>query len=406
MIFFENEDEYALRKIWFDFNGKRYIGTGKLKWQLDDGFQIDIYRKIDKKGSIEILKSNRSVGIIPNYSLKMELAQYKFAIAPSVPITKMHLFSLLNEGKLTLHARNIIFFDRPINIDLTGFYNGEAVLVFQNSPDMPEIVEKIIVINGVNVGKSSEHRGIFYEYDSDQYFYGYMNGKNLFNLYWRFSSKNWSKYEAWQFPVAFTEAVSIIYGQTVGLIKRELQNKYHELIKRKKVTSLGIFSPIHQEYQFDNEKIKRITHFFLENSLEAKICKSIFHQMVTAFKQKDIYAWQLLISTILEAILSTLKNRNNPPNVKPKKANVQNDLPKFCNYYFKNDWKKDWSELCKNDIYGVFKKMRHSSAHPHWDYNKDKIEYNKILKNIIFLSHFYGYMILAMAGFKDIEPKF
>ncbi len=54
--------------------------------------------------------------------------------------------------------------------------------------------------------------------------------------------------------------------------------------------------------------------------------------------------------------------------------------------------------------------MRHRNAHPDFLLKKGGYlseEYReKSVDDMIYLSRFYGYMILAMAGFQDLEPQF
>jgi hypothetical protein len=55
-------------------------------------------------------------------------------------------------------------------------------------------------------------------------------------------------------------------------------------------------------------------------------------------------------------------------------------------------------------------RLRHRNAHPDWLTTPNgvlsKEELKESTKDLIFLSRFYGYMILALAGFKEVEPLF
>ncbi|MGB3495662.1 MAG: hypothetical protein WBA57_23235 [Elainellaceae cyanobacterium] len=54
--------------------------------------------------------------------------------------------------------------------------------------------------------------------------------------------------------------------------------------------------------------------------------------------------------------------------------------------------------------------LRDRNAHPDWLFNKggylSTAEKEQALDSMIFLSHFYGYMILSLAGVKDLKPTF
>lgn len=54
--------------------------------------------------------------------------------------------------------------------------------------------------------------------------------------------------------------------------------------------------------------------------------------------------------------------------------------------------------------------LRHRNAHPDWltapNGVLSKDELKQSTRDLVFMSRFYGYMILAMAGFKEMEPLF
>jgi hypothetical protein len=54
--------------------------------------------------------------------------------------------------------------------------------------------------------------------------------------------------------------------------------------------------------------------------------------------------------------------------------------------------------------------LRNRNAHPDWLFSQggslSEEEQAKSLDSMIFLSRFYGYMILALAGFRDLRPNF
>jgi hypothetical protein len=92
---------------------------------------------------------------------------------------------------------------------------------------------------------------------------------------------------------------------------------------------------------------------------------------------------------------------------RPKKDswNVGKSLTQFFENYLSDEWRPLHSEVMKAHTY-----LRDRNAHPDWLFSQggylSEEEMEKSLDAMIFLSRFYGYMILALAGFKELEPRF
>jgi hypothetical protein len=68
-----------------------------------------------------------------------------------------------------------------------------------------------------------------------------------------------------------------------------------------------------------------------------------------------------------------------------------------------------WRLACSRAV-TVFERLRHPTAHPDWRFDDHDpaldSERAQSLGEMTFLSRFYGYLILAMAGFQNLEPIF
>ncbi|MEA5510200.1 hypothetical protein VB715_10545 [Crocosphaera sp. UHCC 0190] len=87
---------------------------------------------------------------------------------------------------------------------------------------------------------------------------------------------------------------------------------------------------------------------------------------------------------------------------------IEGALKRFRDNYLSRDWKS----FCKQDgkIIKIYRDLRHRNAHPDWLFTQggylSKEQMEKSLDDMIFLSRFYGYMILAIAGVKELKPEF
>jgi hypothetical protein len=64
---------------------------------------------------------------------------------------------------------------------------------------------------------------------------------------------------------------------------------YAEMRRPKKITYLGALSPLSAPYLLDKNRLARMVEFFTKesDSLEAKVCRYIFYQMLEAARQKS-----------------------------------------------------------------------------------------------------------------------
>jgi hypothetical protein len=147
----------------------------------------------------------------------------------------------------------------------------------------------------------------------------------------------------------------------------------------------------------------RLLKFLIQKSQPAKFCKTAFYQIYEVSRQKHWQAKELLLATILEAFLRSIENRPFKPS--GKSLDLKQGLERFrCNFLTDK-----WKETCAKAI-ETQERLRHRNAHPDWlvgdggAFSKTSME--ESFTDMCFLSQFYGYMILAIAGLNDLEPDF
>jgi hypothetical protein len=207
--------------------------------------------------------------------------------------------------------------------------------------------------------------------------------------------------------IGYSRCAVYLVWRNDWLLQREVSRsskKCTEQRQKVKLDSLGPFSPF-GENRLNKQDFIDLTEFFARNCSNTEICRRIFWQMVEASRQQSWQASELLLSTILEAALRSIDERP----FKPKKDNSWNvgkGLENFFNQYLLSE---EWSDIRKQ-VMKAHTYLRDRNAHPDWLFSQggslSEAEQVQSLDNMILLSRFYGYMILALAGFNNLEPIF
>ena len=190
------------------------------------------------------------------------------------------------------------------------------------------------------------------------------------------------------------------------LLQREIYRKKHfcveEIRFEKEVQTLGYLSPF-DPITAGNDHFVKLTNYFTNEGEHAETCRNIFRQIVAASQQQTRPGKELMLSTILEAVLRNVDER---PFVEGDGTwDIGESLRNFQKKYFS----QTWEDAC-NKALRARKRLRHRNAHPDWLFSQggslSDEEMEKSLDDMIFLSRFYGYMIKALAGFRNLKPEF
>lgn len=410
--------EYVLEQIWFDYLGVRYQGHGTMTWMPDTGFQIKAF--LDKSvSSLSQPIGARAVGVVPREkisSIYMKPSGFYWAVAPNVILADHpDLF-------LGLFRRNFGFIPFSQKLERVIFakyrkknskYSGSALYEVSDIRELSDILQSDLRINDQNFESRKNSSGLSYTDEKGLAVMGRLIDNKYIDLRCELPSDNQYRTYSWRYLESSKDAFSILYGQAVSLLQREVyraSKKYIEVRKREEPVSLNFLSPFEKDLGLNKASFVKLTEFLAQINKEKcdtfppNICRNIFRQMVEARVQKNRQTRELLLSTILEAALRNIDNR--PFQAKKDKSwNVGNSLEQFFNNYLSDQWMPLRTEVMKAHTY-----LRDRNAHPDWLFKQggalSQEETEKALDNMIFLSRFFGYMILVLAGFKNLEPKF
>jgi hypothetical protein len=209
--------------------------------------------------------------------------------------------------------------------------------------------------------------------------------------------------DTWRWAKAFHDALSIELGCFLPLLEREalvFPSQHVERVKAGTIVELHPFQPFEDDL-VDKLRLLPLTDFFMKDTREARICRKLFDQMVRAKQQARWNDIELILSTALEGALRALDGVRSSD----RSWTVDGSLARFKQKYLSPSWRI----ACKRAL-TAFEHLRHSTAHPDWILDKTALsaetERSESFNDLRFLSRFYGYMILALAGVQSIQPVF
>jgi len=403
---FFREYEYVLDKVQFEYLEGKYNGRGILSWNPKKGFHLEAL--VDRIGPPIPSVSFGGLKLIHKSDQKticMKPRNFNgWVRAPNIIL--IDRWDLIKDNRLSINIDTLLF-SRPINYDSKDDYTGQSLYFgIGERPILPDTVKVKTSINDDLPGVRYSRDGISIYKPKCQHAHALRVQKNYLDFKWTLNPSYWTRSEAWIWPKAVADALSLLTGRSIQLVCRELnRGKYAhvEMSRSYKVTQLDFLSPMPESVFLDKARFEPLVEFFTKSSLEASVCRSILQQMFEASRQKSNQAAELLLATIFEAALRKLQHK--PYQGKRNKWIAEKSLKEFRQKYLSNDW----IQWC-NRVIETWKRLRDRNAHPDWLYSETNFisdEWTaKVLEDMIFLSKFYGYMILALSGESGIQPKF
>lgn len=421
-IEYNDPAKFVLEGVRFSHQGKIYKGQGFMEWNPATGFRIDAlmndtFAPVDAFKTLGQIIVNTKEDVFPIW---LNIRGRGRGIARAFPLAQHK--TLFPDNHLSLSKlQRVLFFSRlPKELYPTSqFWSGSALYLTADKFEFPDPLNTKTELNGRLI-YAINSTGLSVDEDDNWCLTGQQISDDKFELIWALNKKRWARNDAWRFGEAARRALSIISAQVVWIAKQELSRggqRIEELRKRADPQKLSYyFRPLLGEdggvvesWKFNKTAFLKLTDFFLRGSPNAETCWNIFCQMADASRQKTTQGQELLLATILEAALRTIYNlpfqerKSGLPN--PPPYNRKTLMEQFRADFLSNKWTKACDKALE-----LHTKLRHRNAHPDWLTSADGTLSKEQLKESyaasIFLSRFYGYMILGMAGFKDLEPRF
>lgn len=402
-----SEWEYPVEKVWFYYRGILYKGPGYIHWKPESGFHLvsQTWRKTTLSGSVPI-------GLISydTNSIRIKIGKDHWAFNSNVRIDDL---MLTMRGFLSINLHSLLFirvvdeaFPKPKSMSL--FDVGDSLM-------LPDVISWETKYSN-RFSSTGFYRKFLYEDDSKKV-EGYIYQDNFIRMDWDFFGKEYSKGERWRFSKSLCDAMSIVSGKIVSMRYHEMRygnRVYVELSDEDKRLSFGPFMRFFDERYLNKEMVIKISSLLSLNNIYSEVCRKIFDQMVDAAMQRSRQSQELLIATILEASMRTIYGKPfEHISARKDKFDLNYHVKSFCeNFILDNssprELRSKWKKI-REAVLSAQDRLRDRNAHPDWisnyggSYSKDSLIRSD--HDIELMSKFYGYIILGLAGFRNMEPK-
>jgi len=404
-----SQHDYLAGRVTVHYLGGCYRGRGILKWTPEKGFHLEAF--VDREGPP---LANRLEFYRPEpaqesdyHSIRMVPQGMLWAVTPKFPLVDR--LDLVQDKHLSINLASVTFcteYDPPLGSVSCGravYRIGKSLLFGDKAVTEMRIGDKKFM---------ESHESALLRIDDIMHIYGIFLPKSQegqsrdLEVTWAFIKPAPNRGIYWHWPEAFGQALSILSGCTVHLLWREMRRsarKYTQYRRSRDVDHLGHLAPLGSAISVNKDALLNLVDFLADGSQYAEYCLRIFYQLVEASRQASWQATELLCSTILEAALRSLDNHAFRKG--DYSWNIKASLEQFRKQFLSDTWR----EACDR-VLVARQRLRHRNAHPDWLTRpggalspKEQVD---SLDDMIYLTRFYGYMILAMAGFKNLEPRF
>jgi len=390
--------------LYFYFKGYKYSGKGLIKWIPKSGFELDIMFTQPRIRSSSIEVRSFKIPEKSDYSsIRAWTDCLGWVLVPDINFSRLEME--ITSSHISLRFQRIIACENDHYITRGESWWGTSLYRVKSSSRFRDAVEVSTSIKG-EVIRLEGKNGFFHEEDETR-LVGYFIESEYLYLSWKLSKSRYSKIKAWNWPLGLQKALAIWLGENCQLLVREMRRdgkKIRETRSEEDISSLGHLS-FFGDANIQKKVILNLADFFCESRTESSVCNLIFEQVLEASKQVTQSSQELLVATTLEAAMRTLYNY--PTNRQDSSRGLVSKTLKgrFKSDYLSNDWRKP----CAKAI-AAFDRLRTRNAHPDWLSDLGRVESvqekSQALDDLTFLCRFYGYMILALSGFRNLMPDF
>ncbi len=409
MFGYSRKREWALASVRFEYAGGTYDGRGLLSWKPKRGFHVEAFLARHGAQLPQIIEFGK-VGVIqPNELRAVRMRLEDGARALTSPICVSDHLELVGSPRLSADFPAILFVRPDPARGASAKLCGSAVLDVGKGIIFPDSLERETRLAGERLGHSFSRKGLAYDADGVKLRMS-VGAAQCLEADWELSADVWTANDAWRFGEALADSLTFLAGRTVQLLERTVYRRQRIYIQRNAaspVRSLSLLAMAPREDRasdmIDRERLILLTKFFLRGQKEAFVARQMCAQMADASRQRTRAGRELLCATILEAALRTLDSH--PFALGDRSWKIRHSMDTFRNKYLGPKWVSACAEALTAQ-----KRLRHRNAHPDWVTDERGEALNAALEqsldDTLRLVWFYGYVILALAGCPNLEPKF
>ncbi len=390
--------EYTLRSFTFKHRDQVYKGHGTMTWDPKAGFHIG--GSLDESAARPTEVSFGGERFIDSTPVFLDAPGHGKAV------TRVFLtneFELFLAQRLSVDAESVVFSAKS-RLPSSNNWHGSALFETKSSPMLSDKMETAVRVGRRIIARKYETKGITYSKRNMLKVVGRMVDDSHLELHWSLPKTRWTKAESWRWPESAGSVLSMLLGETVAMLRREVHwdgMVLSEVRKAQEVRHLGRLAPFPSDGPLNKHIFAELTNYLAHGGANARICRLVLDRLADGSRQRNWNLRELAVATTLEAVLRTVYQQP----YSAKTGALKKDL--ICR--FQHDYLSDeWTGACGQAMkaWGI---LRTRNAHPDWLQDKrgamSAKGLNEAARLVEYLSRFYGFIILALAGFKGLKPN-
>ena len=345
----------------------------------------------------------------------MDLNSGIVAITPKMRLNELALFWQQNHS---FNLGRLLLIEKLPNINPASSkeWRGSAIYRANSKLLFPDIVHEEVTIGNTDPRMGWSKAGFDYKGSNGDKIIGEVKDDKHIYFHWTLPKSSWSKNQSWRFAEGLRYAIAILTGKSIQLRYHDAERndgKIKEFNIHGDTSSFGLIFRLFDEPIIDKDRALKLARFLCLDNEKSEICRRIFHQIEVASKQETQQATELLLASTLEAALRSIYHLPFSPGqtTRSDPFKLPNALKQFRLDYFNSDskTKNQWKKVT-NAVEEAYSRLRHRNAHPDWLSTEggmlSKVKMEESVNDMILLSRFYGYMILGLSGFENLDPIF
>jgi hypothetical protein len=404
MDFLEAQDFFA-HDIKVCLTEATFRGAGFLRWNPSTGFSFDMVVTSRDEHSIPDridIPGGPAMAIVT--TARLMLGKSFWAITP---ITSLREDFGLWSGQHISRTTSVALFRREHEKAPTenGRYHCGTTINVLPSTLLPDKVIEEVTLSGRTTRRSFRLAGLDIDRDRER-LRAETHTPGVIQAWWVLDEASWPRGSDWRSADAFADALGIMTGQRARVVQRRSlrgRREYQEVRwVRKGPEDLGFQAPIgDSSAMLNKDHLYSLFAVLTRGGPESVLCRNIFGQLADASQQRTWQARELLTATILEGIMRTVYKK---PFIAGEKAwDFRQPLRDYSKKLFGPEWL-----TAADRAFETQRRLRHRNAHPDWrlDNAVSGAQLVEAIDDLIYLSRFYGFFMLAVSGIRGILPRF
>ncbi len=385
------------------YEGGTYSGRGSLTTDPSEGVKLEAF--FERNGPP--LKKTIHFGLVSEsprpQAIRARIGRGSWACIPDV--TLRDRFDLIRECRISsTFSRLLRGYRSPKAVARTS---ASLLLRLCQTPMMPDPLESTSTLGTHPLAKSFT-RGLHFE-RPEITLVAFAPEKGLLELHCATDGNILSDLDLPRLANSLSDAVGILACDSAELLycvysrRNRVITDWRRDCEASRLNNLLRMFPEPSELR--GEHILKIARCLLADDAKAATCRGIYRQLLDANKQRSLEGIQFICASALGGALRTLFEMPVAERRKDDQFNISRAVTRFREQYLSNDWRRDCGKLTK-----AFTRLRTRAAHPDWLYTSggqlsdEQIE--QTLDDLVFVSRWLGYMLLAICGFEGLEPRF